>query len=173
MTLKELFEQLAENPAYLIFYFSIIPVMAFLAGMLGRGEGHLTPWKYLYSSLTYFNCVTGIFAVTVSVYQFLFRRGSIMDADVFAQVLPLVSMVVTLLIIRRNVDLDYIPGFDKLGGLVTVITATFAIMWFIDRTHIIVFSYLPFYQVILIFIALLLVVRLGWSKAFGGGGRAA
>ncbi|HQU59597.1 MAG: hypothetical protein KDD02_05415 [Phaeodactylibacter sp.] len=173
MTLKELFEQLAEHPAYLLFYFAIIPVMAFLAGILAKGEGHMSPWKYLYSTLIYFICVPGIFAITVSVYQFLFQRGSIMDADVFAQVLPVVSMVITLLIIRRNVNLDYIPGFDKLGGLVTVITATFIIMWFIDRTRIIVFSYLPFYQVILIFIALLLVVRYGWSKAFGSGAQAA
>ena len=36
-------------------------------------------------------------------------------------------------------------------------------MWFVDRTRIVVFSYMPFYQVIFIFIGLLLVIRLGWS----------
>ena len=89
-----------------------------------------------------------------------------MDADVFAQVLPIISMVVTLLLIRRNVSLDYIPGFDKLSGLVTVISAALLIMWFVDRTRIIVFSYLPFQYVILIFIGLLVVIRYGWRKAF-------
>ena len=167
MTLRELFLLLAEHPEYIIFYFAIIPVMAFFAGILGKGEGHLSPWRYLYSTLIYFVCVPGIFSITLSVYNFLFERRSIMDADVFAQVLPMISMVVTLLIIRRNVNLDYIPGFDKLSGLVTVITAALIIMWFVDRTRIIVFSYLPFQYVILIFIGLLLVVRYGWKKAFG------
>ena len=166
MTLRELFQLLGEHPEYIIFYFSIIPIMAFLAGILGKGEGHLSPWRYLYSALIYFVCVPGIFSITLSVYNFLFERRSIMDADVFAQVLPIISMVVTLLLIRRNVSLDYIPGFDKLSGLVTVISAALIIMWFVDRTRIIVFSYLPFQYVILIFIGLLLIIRYGWSKAF-------
>lgn len=167
MTLRELFQLLAGHPEYIIFYFAIIPVMAFLAGILGKGEGHLSPWRYLYSTLIYFVCVPGIFSITVSIYNFLFNRGSIMDADVFAQVLPVLSMVITLLLIRRNVNLDHIPGFDKLSGLITVITAVFILMWVADRTRIIVFSYLPFQYVILIFIALLLAIRYGWKKAFG------
>ncbi|MCO6476983.1 MAG: hypothetical protein J5I94_10210 [Phaeodactylibacter sp.] len=167
MTLRELFQLLAGHPEYIIFYFAIIPVMAFLAGILGKGEGHLSPWRYLYSTLIYFVCVPGIFSITVSIYNFLFNRGSIMDADVFAQVLPVLSMVITLLLIRRNVNLDHIPGFDKLSGLITVITAVFILMWVADRTRIIVFSYLPFQYVILIFIALLLAIRYGWRRAFG------
>ena len=169
MTLRESFQLLAEHPEYIIFYFAIIPIMAFLAGILGKGEGHLSPWRYLYSALIYFVCVPGIFSITLSVYNFLFERRSIMEADVFAQVLPIISMVVTLLLIRRNVNLDYIPGFDKLSGLVTVISAALIIMWFVDHTRIIVFSYLPFQYVVLIFIGLLLIIRYGWSKAFGTG----
>ena len=167
MTLRELFQLLGEHPEYVIFYFTIIPIMAFLAGILGRGEGHLSPWKYLYSSLIYFVCVPGIFSITLSIYNFLFERRSIMDADVLVQILPVLSMVVTLLIIRRNVNLDYIPGFDKLSGLITIITAAFFIMWFIDRTRIWVISFLPFQYVILIFVGLLIIIRYGWRKAFG------
>jgi hypothetical protein len=168
MTLKEFFEVLTSDPAYVIFYFTIIPIAAFLAGILGKNEGHLAPWKYLYSVLIYFICVPGIFAITVAVYQFLFERRSIWEADVFVQVLPILSMVVTLLIIRRNVNLDNIPGFDKLGGLVTIITASLAIMWFIDRLRIIAFTYVRFELVILFLVGLILLIRFGWKRAFGG-----
>ena len=167
MTLRDLFQLLAERPEYVIFYFAIIPIMAFLAGILGKGEGHIAPWRYLYSVLIYFVCVPGIFSITLSIYNFLFLRGSILDADVLMQILPVFSMVVTLLLIRRNADLDNVPGFDKLSGLVMVITAVLIIMWFFDRTRILAFSYLPFHYVILIFIGLLLAVRFGWKKAFG------
>ncbi|MCR9101524.1 MAG: hypothetical protein NXI25_16305 [bacterium] len=167
MTLREFFDVLTNDPTYVLIYLAIIPVMAFVAGLTGQDKGHEAPWKYLYSTLIYFICVPGIFSITVSVYQFLFERRSIWDADVFVQVLPIVSMVVTLLIIRRNVNLDYIPGFDKLGGLVMIIASTLIIMWFIDRMRIIVFSYLRFEYVIFFFVGLLLVIRFGWKRAFG------
>lgn len=164
MTLEEFFQKIAENPAYIIFFFTLLPLTALIAGWLGKGEGHLTPWKYLYSTLIYLASVPGIFAITLSIYVLLFERGSILQTDVFVQILPIVSMIVTLLIISRNVRLEYIPGFDKLSGLIMVITATLAIMWFLYRTRIIVFTYIPFQYVILIFIVLLVVIRFGWKR---------
>jgi len=167
MTLKQLFDLISENPAYILFYFAIIPFAALLANVLGKGEGHLSPWKYLYSILIYAVCVPGIFAVTLSIYFFLFEKRSVLDTDVYIQLLPIISMVLTLLVIRRNVDFDYIPGFDKLSGLMMMIAATLGIMWFVDRTHIYAITYLPFQVVLLIFIILLVVIRFGWSRIFG------
>ncbi len=169
MTLEELFQQIAENPAYIIFYFIIIPFAAFLAGLLGKGEGHMSPWKYLYSALIFLVSVPGIFSVTLSVYFFLFEKRPIMQTDVFTQIIPVLSMVFTLLAIRKNVNLDYIPGFDKMSGLITMITASLAIMWFIDRTRIWVVSYVRFEVVIGFFIVLLILIRFGWKRILGGG----
>lgn len=166
MTLQELFNLIAASPAYVIFYFAIIPFAALLAGLLSKSEGHIAPWNILYSVLIYAVCIPGIFAVTLSVYFFLFERKSILQTDLYTQVLPIVSMVATLLIIRKNVDFDYIPGFDKISGLITMIAATLGIMWFIDRTHIYAIAYLRFEVVLFIFFALLLLIRFGWSKLF-------
>ena len=166
MTLADLFQKIADNPSYIIFYFSILPLTALLAGWLGKGEGHISPWKYLYSTLIYLVSVPGIFAVTLSVYFFLFERRSIMQTDVLVQILPIASMIITLLVIRRNVNLDYIPGFDKLSGLITMISAALALMWIIDRTHILAITVIPFPIVILIFAALLFLIRFGWKRLF-------
>jgi hypothetical protein len=171
MTLNELFELIAANPAYVIFYFLMLPFTAALAGWLGKGEGHISPWKYMYSALVYLACIPGIFAVTLNVYLFLFERQSIFQADIFTQLLPILSMIATLWIMRRNVDLDLVPGFEKLSGLVMVITATLAIMWFIDRTRIWMISFIRFEYVLLIFVGLLLVIRFGWWRIFGQSSR--
>ena len=164
MTLQDFFNLLAENPFWIVAYFLLIPFTALLAGILGKGEGHLDPWRYLYSTLIYLVCVPGIFAVTLSVYVFIFEPRSIFQTDIYTQILPVVSMIATLLLIRRNVDLNHIPGFDKITGLIMMITAVFAFMWVLDKTHIWVVSYLPFWQGILIFIGLLMVIRWGWGK---------
>ena len=164
MTLQEFFRFLGENPSYVLVFFTVIPLIALLTNFMGKGEGNMPPWTFLYATLIYLVCIPGIFAFALNIYQFLFDRRSIMETDILSQILPVCSMVATLLIIRQNVSFDSIPGFGKLSGLVLMIVATFAFMWFLDRTHIYVFSYLPFWQVVLIFIVLFLVIRWGWSQ---------
>jgi hypothetical protein len=169
MTLQDFFKLLGENPNYVLWYFALIPFTALLAGFIGKGEGHISPWKYLYSALIFLVCIPGIFAVTLNIYLFLFERNqrSILESDILSQILPVVSMILTLFIISKNTHFSSIPGFEKISGLMTMITATFAFMWFLDRTHIVVFSYVPFWQAILIFIVLFLIIRLTWSRMFG------
>ena len=169
MTLQDFFHFLGQNPSYILAYFGAIPLIALLTNFMGQGEGDLSPWRYLYAILIYGVCIPGIFAFALNIYLFLFERRSVMESDIFSQILPIFSMIGTLLIIRQNAPFASIPGFDKLSGLMMMISATFAFMWFLDRTHIYVVSYLPFWQVILIFIGLFLVVRFGWSRFISGG----
>lgn len=167
MTLKEFFELCTAHPFLIIIYFILIPFTAYVAGMLGRGEGHLSPWKFLYSALIYLVAVPGIFAVSLNIYLFLFERQSVFNMNLYTQVLPIISMVFTLWLIRKNVSLDYIPGFDKLGGLVMVIGGALAIMWVLDKTRIWLVSFMRFEIAVLIFVGLIVAIKIGWSRIFG------
>ena len=160
MTLGEFFEWSGSNPALLLGFFFLIPFLALLAIFFSKGEGHLSPWKYLYAVLIYLVAIPGIFAVTLSIYFFLFERRSIMDTNLFTQVLPIVSMLATFILIRKQVDLDLVPGFGKLSGLITIISVLMVLMWIIDKTHIYSITIMPFYAVILILIAGFLLI---WS----------
>lgn len=164
MTLGDFFNLLGENSFYVISYFILIPITALIAGFMGKNEGHLSPWKYLYSILIYMVCVPGIFAITLNVYKFLFERGSILDLNIFTQILPIISMIATLLIIRSTVSLDRVPGFGKLSGLATMILVLLTAMWFLEKTRIIIFSYMPIGYFLLLFLVLLIIFRYGWSK---------
>lgn len=164
MTLREFFDYLGNNPLPLLFFFVGIPFAALLAGFIGRGEGHLSPWKYFYGLLVYLVCIPGVFAVALSVYFFLFERRSILDTNVLMQILPFVSMVLTIAIIRGNVSLDQVPGFDRLSGLVMMILSVFALMFVVDRTRIIVFSYMPIQYLALIVVGMLILFRYGLKR---------
>jgi hypothetical protein len=168
MTLQDFFHLLGQNPSYILTYFTAIPLIALLTNFMGKGEGHLSPWRYLYAALIFGVCIPGIFAFALNIYLFLFERRSVMESDVFSQILPVFSMIGTLLIVRQNAPFATIPGFDKISSLIMMISATFAFMWILDRTHIYVVSYLPFWQAILIFIGLFLVIRLAWSRFISG-----
>jgi len=166
MTLKDFFELIGNNPFPILAYFLLIPITALIASFLGKGEGHLSPWKYLYSTLIYMVCVPGILAITLSVSFFLFENHSVLETDIYTQILPVISMVATLLLIRKNVELERIPGFGKMSGLIMMILTTLFVMWILDKTRIFVFSSIPFQYVILMFIGLLLIFRIGWSQIF-------
>jgi hypothetical protein len=165
MTLRTLFSQLSVEPQLLLLFFGIIPFTALLAGILGKGEGHVSPWKELYALLIYLVCVPGVFAVALSVYLFLFERRRILDTDVYIQIVPVLSMILTLFFIRRNIDFDNIPGFGRISGLMTLISATLIAMWLIDKTHIIAFVNIPVHYLV-IFAGLFMAIRFGMGALF-------
>ncbi len=164
MTLQDVLNLVGANPIYAVAYFLLLPLTAWLAGAMSKDEGNLPPWNYLYAVLIYAVCIPGIFALTLNVYLFLFERRSIFQADIFAQILPIFSMIATLLIIRKNADFDYIPGFERISGLVMMITASIALMWFLDRTHIFAFISMNFWQVFGIFALFMALIWGGWKR---------
>lgn len=164
MTLQDFFDVLSANPAMVLFYLVALPVTAFVVCVLSKGEGHLEPWKYIHSALIYLACIPGIFAITLNVYLFVFERKSVMDTNIYTQILPVVTMFFTLLFISKNVPLKSIPGFEKISGLMIILISMFFLMWGLEKTRIIIFSYLPIYWVFAIVIGFLIVMRLGTKK---------
>ncbi len=164
MTLGDLLNWLSGNPAYVVFFFALLPLTAFLLLLFARNEGHLSPWKYFYTGLVYLVSVPGIFAITLMAYQFLFERKSLEDVRIFTELLPVFSMLLTFWLIRRNVNLDSVPGFGKLSSLITLITMVLVIMWILDKTRIFVFTGIPFLWVFLILAVFFIVIRLSLKK---------
>ena len=53
--------------------------------------------------------------------------------------LPIVSMVATLVFIRKIVSFDEIPGFDRLSGLMVMVGCSFAVALAVQKTNIWIF----------------------------------
>lgn len=164
MTLGEFFELCSQNPTLLLGFYILIPFIALLALFFSKGQTNQSSWKYLYSVLIYLVAIPGIFAVTLSVYLFLFERRSIMNTDIYTQIIPIVSMLATFILIRKQIDLDLVPGFGKLSGLVTILTLLMMLMWILDKTRIFSVTIIPFYFVILMLIIGFLVVRMALRR---------
>lgn len=166
MTLQEFFDVCSERPEFIIFFFIALPLTAFLASVFGKGEGHLSPWKYMYSFIVYAATIPGIFALLLNVYLFLFERQPIMQTNIYTQIMPIIIMGLTLWLVKRNVAFDDIPGFDRLSGLMLVTLIILGLMWVLDRTHIFAVTFMPFQQVLLILILLLILARWGLKRVF-------
>jgi len=159
MTLAEFFMWCGSHPGWMLAYFVGIPALTAVAYAFSSGEAHLSPWRYLFAGLIYLVAIPGIFALVLNIYLFLFERRSVMDTNLFTQVLPVLSMVATFVLVGKRVQLGHVPGMDRLSSLSLVLGVLIALLWFVDRTHIIAITFLPFYVVVLILVAGFVVIR--------------
>lgn len=167
MTLGDFLNLCDQSNVLILFFLIAMPLTALLAGVFGKGEGHTSPWKYLYMVVMYMVCIPGIFAITLNVYLIVIEGRSILDANMFTQILPVVCMFLTLRLIRWNVPFDKVPGFGKLGGLILVLTLIISLLWILEKTNIFVISIMPFSYFIILFVVILIGLRFGLKRMFG------
>lgn len=167
MTFRDLFDYAAAQPGVVALFLLIIPALVFLLNsQVGETAPDIWRWRYVYAALVYAACIPGMFAVTWNIYLFLFERQSIWAMNLVLQVLPILTMVATLMLIRRKLPFQYIPGFGRLSGFLTLITALIGALWFVDRLHFVAFTYVPFSYLIIGFVALLLLIHFAWNRIF-------
>lgn len=164
MTVQDFFDHLSGQPLAVFTFLLMVPISSLLTNFLSGSSGGRSPWKYLYSLLIYLACIPGIFALTLLFYLFLFENINILELDIILNILPPVSMIATILIIRKNVNLDLIPGFDKITAFLTIILVVFIFLWILDRTRLWVVTFLPLSAALLIFFLLLAALLWGWHR---------
>jgi hypothetical protein len=166
MTLSQFFAFISSNPWPSVVYFLILPFTAWVVGTAADGSRDVKFWSIIYAILVYAVCIPGIFAVTLNIYLFLFERQSIWQANMVLQYLPIISMAITLMLIKSKIPFSLIPGFGKISGFLTLIAALIGVMWFFDRIHLVAFTYVPFSVILIGFVLTLLAIRFAWSKLF-------
>lgn len=159
MTLQQFFEWIQQHPSNVLYYYAALLLSTIALNSMSEQKSHLYPWNWLYSVIIYAVCIPGIFAITLNVYFFLFEKRSIMDTELLLQFLPVLMLFLIIYYIRKNVDLDMIPGFEKLYGLIWIMSMVIIFMWVIDRTHLYAISFVPFYYVLILLVAGIFIIR--------------
>jgi hypothetical protein len=131
-----------------------------------RGQGGRAPWKYIYSILVYLACVPGLFAGVLTAYTLFFTRENLLDASLVVYVAPIVSMIVTLILIRKNVEFDQVPGFDRISGLMVMIACSFGVALAIEKMRIFVFFGGSIGKLFLLAAGIFALLRWGVSRLF-------
>lgn len=159
MTISELSTELSEYNTVFIVYLIAVPLFTFLYQYVHkRGYGIYTPHKYIYAILIYLTSIPGIFGSILTGYTLFILKGNLLHVNLFVYFLPIISMVVTIIFMKKVVDLDRIPGFEKLWGLCVMLSMTFILTLIILNTRIfLVFggSMMSFFLVMVFLFALL------------------
>jgi hypothetical protein len=126
----------------------------------GNDGGHLTPWKFIYSAIIYCSAIPGIFMLFFTGYLVIIQHANMLNLNVLVYVLPILSMAMTLYIIRKSVSFAEIPGFNRIAGLFGIIVSVFFIIFILDRFRIFVVFYGSIWVFCLIWIAIFVLIKI-------------
>ena len=171
MTLTELFSYASQKP-YIYGVLGVLigaPVLALILPLIhGKRRGEETPFRHIYSAIIYLVCIPGIMAGVMTAYMLFISRQDLMAVNALTSILPIVSMIATLMFIGNKVRLDQIPGFERLSGLITVLVVTFVLVLLIEKTRIWVVFFGSIGWLIALVVGLFVLLRWGGGRMFGG-----
>lgn len=170
MTINDLIASLSQYTWEIAIALFTIPVVTILlAKLISKPNRSSSPYKYMYSVLVYLTSLPGVFSIIVVAYTLFFLRGNILDLNLVVSIFPIVSMLITMAIIKRSVDLKFVPGFDKLRGLYLMLTVVFILALVIAKTRIFLLFGGSFMTFVIIIIVLIVMYKIGKKALFGGG----
>lgn len=168
MSVLDVLSIISAHPLYPILYSAALPAIALALRLLhGPYDAPLAPWKYFYSVLVYLSCVPGTAALFFALYQALFQHTNLLALSVFTYYVPIVSTVVTVVVMRKSVRFNEIPGFRTLEGLFLLVILSFATLLVLDRVRLFLFFRASFLSFMLIWIAIFVLLRVAVRLIFG------
>lgn len=166
MTLQQLFDSIGQNPTFMLVFFIGLPIVAFVLTWITGEDAYDSPWNLIYSGIIYGVAIPGIFATMLVAYTLFFENTSLLNVNWVVYFLPIISMIVTLLILSRKLHLDQIPGFDKISGLVFMIVAASMVIFLLSRMQIWTVFIGSIWHLFGLFIVLLIAFRFGFKRMF-------
>lgn len=129
-------------------------------------EGPLSAWDYGYSVLIYLVGIPGTISVVLIGYSLFMVRQNLLEVDFLVYFMPVISMVVTFLLIGRSSDFDRLPGFERLSGLMMLIGLTFLVVLIIFKLRILVGFFASMESLVAIGIVLFILFKVAAKKLF-------
>ena len=161
MTLAELLARAGSiHPAAVFAAFALVPVLAW--AVCRFGDPNRSPAaRWTAAVLVYLACVPGMLAAVLTAYTLFFLRRSLLDVDLLFYFLPIVSMILTLVVVKRRVPWRDLPGVNRLYGLMVLLGISFVLALALEKTRIWVFFGASIFA--LLFMAVICFLALKWA----------
>jgi len=167
VSIQDLLEQIGKYPLFIIGFFALPPMLAWLLAQFGtHKEGPLTAWDYGYSVLIYLVGIPGTISAVLIGYSLFMVRQNLLEVDFLLYFLPVISMLVTFLLISRSSDFDRLPGFERLSGLMLLIGLTFLVVLIIFKLRILVGFFASMESLVAIGIVIFILFKIAAKKLF-------
>ncbi|EZH73529.1 hypothetical protein ATO12_16460 [Aquimarina atlantica] len=164
MTVQDFIHWFSNHPNIILGYFMVIIAISLIGLLFVNQKNFTPPITYLYGILVYAITIPGVLALILILYSFFFLKTNLLQVDLITYFVPLISMVVTLIIINKTVPMSRIPGFKRLSGLFIIVLITFIITYVLQRMFFGVFFVGKIQYLVVFFLILLLGLKIAWDK---------
>jgi hypothetical protein len=163
-TTREILTTVGQT-AWLVPYLVGLPVLAAAMGVVD-GNGKRGAWPFAYSTVVYAACIPGILAAVLIAYMIGVAHENLLDAPMATTLGPLLSMILTLGLVSRQVNFRDLPGIDRLWGLMLTLAMTFIFGFVLTRTHFVVMFHGSFTSLLVSCVVIFLVLQYGLHLMF-------
>jgi hypothetical protein len=169
VTINDLLRVAGEHSWLVLAYFALPPLLTLATGRSHetRRDGSRNPAAAIYCVLIYVVSVPGALAAVLTGYGLFFLRADLLNVPILVYFFPIASMLATWALMRRQVDLDSVPGFGRLSALLLLITVCFAVAFLLNRLFFGVLFFGSFWGLLVVAAAAFAVFRLGLRRLAG------
>lgn len=164
MSIQDLINWLNHNSLFVLGYFTIILALSLIGLLIFRGKSVNLFTRYCYSLLVYAVAIPGIFSLMLTLYSFLFLRQNLLQLDLIVYTVPIIASLITLSIINKTIKMTYIPGFQRLSGLFTLIIIVTFVAYFLQKMFFGILIIGSLKTFLLLFVVLLVIAQIAMNK---------
>ena len=167
MTIQDIIDWFGSNPNAILTYFAVFLILSLSGLLLSNKLDFKPPVNYLYTILMYAVTIPGLLAFVLLLYGLFINKTNLLQVNLLVYFLPIFASIINIIIIKKTIPLEAIPGFDKLSGMFILIIVAFVITFILQRMFFGVFFMGNFLHLIGLFLILLVALRFAWKKVFG------
>lgn len=169
MTIDDLIRAASQHAWIVLALFVAPPVLTASIGLVHRTpeRGAATPYRHLYCGIIYAVTFPGMLAAALTGYGIFFLRADLRTVPLLLYFLPIVSMTVTWALMRRQVDLDSVPGFQRLSALMLGMALCFGLAFAVNRMFFGVLFFGSLWGLFFVAIAIFVVFRSTFRRVVG------
>jgi hypothetical protein len=169
MTIEEIIGKLNSNATGILIFLAFAPLLALLLNAMVTAENYPKGLKYGYSTALYAACLPGICALLLTLYSFFFLRQNMLQVNIWVYFLPIISMLITLAIIRRKIPFDKIPGSQRISSFLLLVAVSFILTYLLQKTQIYIgiFALMGMKSLLILFAVIFFVLYYSWNKLMG------
>ncbi len=167
MSVNEFIKQLEGYNLWIAIGLCAIPFLIWLYGkVVKREKRNDSPHKYVYSFFTYLVSAPGILSIVLLLYSLFIANLNLLNVNLVIFVLPAIIMLTSIFLIKRDVDIIKLPGFNRLLGLYITLGATFILTLIIVKLRLFVFFSSSVGALIGLALVLFLAIKFGGRLIF-------
>ncbi len=168
MTIQQIMDRIEQLELWIFpVIFLTPPLLAWLLRFtLPRGRAAAGTWKYFFSFLVYAACLPGIFAFVLCAYSLFFLHANLLTLNIVIYYLPILTMILTLVLISKSVPWKLLPGVERLHALMVLIGISIMLALAVVKTRIWIFFGSTFATLFVLAILCFLVLKWGFHTLF-------